>query len=255
MIRRPSMKLFASHDWGTNGKTHARVKEVVTCLRERGHTVWFDEEHMKGNIVDAMCHGIDTCDVVLVFVTCNYMNKVASRDDSDNCRREFMYAQRRHGTSSMVTIRFDPDLPKSWFGPVGMLLGERLYADLSVDHTSKKAIDQMEHLFPRSTNKLKDCFVHAIAGEGKKKAVPRTPSFARTNKPPHPPDLTLHGKGTKIKERVHRLMVEAGMSERPGEHTHEQLQRLMASMGIDSAPGEPLHCKLERAEHELGLDP
>lgn len=243
------MKLFTSHDWGTNATTHARVKEVVLYLRERGHTVWFDEEHMKGNIVDDMCHGIDTCDAVLVFVTCNYMNKVASRDDSDNCRREFMYAQRQRGTSSMVTVRFDPNLPKRWTGPVGMLLGERLYADLSKDHTSKKAMDQLEHLLP-STHKLKNAFVHTIAREIKQ--LPRTTSFARTNKP-NQPDLTLRGKGTKIKERVHRLMTEAGMSERPGEHTHEQLQRLMASMGIDSAPGEPLHCKLDRAEHELGL--
>ena len=73
------IRVFVSHDWGVGGATHARVRNVVARLRDRGVEVWFDETHMRGNLMDAMCRGIDGCDVVLVFVTCQYLAKAEEK--------------------------------------------------------------------------------------------------------------------------------------------------------------------------------
>ena len=54
-----AIKAFASHNWGSDALNHKRVVKLCTVLRERGIDVWLDETHMKGNILDAMCKGID----------------------------------------------------------------------------------------------------------------------------------------------------------------------------------------------------
>lgn len=228
-----SLRLFASHDWGKDGLNHTRVREVVAGLREMGYIVWFDESDLKGNIMDAMCDGIDTCDVFLVFVTRNYVRKVQHGGDGDNCRREFMYAQRRVGTSRMVTIRFDSELPPDkWGGPVGMMLGERLYADLSINHTSSDRLRELARLFPTTT---------------------KTTSKAERSPVVLPPIQGVgYDKLTSAKGRVNRLMQEAGMSARENEHMHEKLVRLMASLGLKNDDG-PFVAKLERVERQLGI--
>ena len=93
--KKMGLRVFASHDWGRGSSTHARVRDVVTALRARNMDVWFDETHMTGNILDAMCAGIEDADVVLIFVTRNYMQKVEHGPDTDNVRREFMFAAAR----------------------------------------------------------------------------------------------------------------------------------------------------------------
>lgn len=124
------VKVFASHDWGIDSENHRRVEAVVKRLRLRGINVWFDETHMSGNILDSMCKGMDECDVVLVFVTQNYVNKVRSGNEMDNVRREFMYACSTHA-NKMVAIRFDASMPRTWSGPVAMQLGTHLHVDMS----------------------------------------------------------------------------------------------------------------------------
>jgi hypothetical protein len=246
------MHLFASHDWGVGGVNHKRVKEVVRLLRDAGHTVWFDENNMKGNILDDMCTGIDESDAVLVFVTRNYMQKVSSGDDMDNCRREFMYAQRRHGTSRMITIRFDPELPLKWWGPVGMILGERLYADLSLHDKHADNMDELFRLLPTyrapprgAVNNARNKHAH------KAPPVPvlkKTPIAMRKA----PVVDTIQYKEFNTRTRVDYLLKMAGMSEHAGEHTHEKLDRLFISIGLDTDKSVPLHVKVRQAERELG---
>jgi hypothetical protein len=249
-----SLRLFASHDWGKNAGNHARVKEVVESLRGIGYSVWLDENEMRGNLVDDMCTGIDESDVVLVFVTRNYMKKVQSGNDGDNCRREFMYAQRRHGTSRMVTIRFDTDLPSKWSGPLGMLLGDRMYADLSVDHTSKDKMMELVRLFPTkmaARNAIKTTMQNTKNVVVAKKQMKTSAAESDILLPP------VKGVGYRkdgVRGRVNRLMQEAGMSEKEGERTHEKLVRLMASMGIDTEKA-PLYVNVARAEEQLGVQP
>lgn len=260
------MRLFASHDWGVGGSNHKRVKEVVRLLRDMGHKVWFDESEMKGNLMDDMCTGIDDSDAVLVFVTRTYMQKVASGIDTDNCRREFMYSQRRHGTSRMITIRFDPALPGKWWGPVGMLLGERFYVDLSSDDKYIDNMAELSRILPTTgapRNVVGSTFVAAKnAIVAKKQLSKATLTSAPKEKAPvhkDSPFKTRHGECTiactavNTRDRVNRLMQIAGMSEHSGEHTHEKLDRLFASIGLDDDKSIPFHVKVRQAERELGM--
>ena len=131
------IRVFASHDWGHAAATHHRVARIARALGavDAGIDVWLDESHMHGNILDAMCRGIDNCDVVLVFVTSSYVEKVRTGGETDNVRREFMYAQQQG--KPMLPVRFDADLTTPWPGPVGMALGNHLYIDLVNDDLTR----------------------------------------------------------------------------------------------------------------------
>ena len=82
-----------------------------------------------------MCRGIDDTKVVLVFITNRYCQKVAGENESDNCKMEFSYAQRRKGVPNMIPIVMEPSMTKttSWEGPLGMALGGILYVNFSGD--------------------------------------------------------------------------------------------------------------------------
>ena len=115
---------------------HQRVKKIAHFLRQHNVDVWFDETHMKGNMLEAMTRGIDSCDVFVVFVTNEYVQKVESGNAKDNVRREFMYAAQTH-PEKMLAVRFDQTLPSSWRGPVGMQLGAHLYVELAEEPPSE----------------------------------------------------------------------------------------------------------------------
>ncbi len=102
-------------------------------LSGRGLRCWFDEMEMKNLIVDQMCEGIDESAVVVVFLTDRYVEKVRSKDEKDNCKKEFNYAETRKGGQCMIPVVMDPDAGSSWAGPVGMVLGSKLYIDFSDD--------------------------------------------------------------------------------------------------------------------------
>jgi hypothetical protein len=141
-----SIRVFASHDWGKDGANHRKVAQLVPRLRAKGLHVWFDDTHMKGNILDAMCDGIDASDVMIVFLTNNYIKKVRSKDDSDNVRREFLYGIQTLTTDRIVVVRFDSALSSctsEWRGPVSMLVGNHLYCDMSYDYISNSQVDDL----------------------------------------------------------------------------------------------------------------
>ena len=229
MTSAPPVRIFASHDWGTKGDNHARVASVVAELRRRNLDVWFDETHMRGNIIDAMCRGIDSADVVLVFLTSNYMKKVESGDDGDNVRREFMYAT---GTpDKFLCVRFG-DLPRRWTGPVSMFLGSQLYVDL-VDITPK-GIDALTTAIRNRSPRIRW-----------RTAVQRT-SLA----PPRPAtSAPLQGP---LRERVRRICEVAGSPE--GEmHLCKLVNRLHESLVGTVNLSTPLVERVEAMERHLGL--
>lgn len=238
------MKLFASHDWGEKSVNHNKVKQVVLKLRALGHEVWFDEDEMKGNVVDHMCSGIDEADAILVFVTRNYIAKVGSGRDEDNCRREFMYAQKRRGVKRMIPIRFEASLPPVWTGPVGMLLGEKLYADLSssLEHQN---ILSLIRLLPSTTNPRNQMRGAVEKTTTAMKVMDAAGALCVIGTSPPP----VGG----VKERVRRLMEEAGMSSREDEHTYEKVKRMLASFGLQDAKDTPLVSKIALLEEQLGL--
>lgn len=223
------MRVFASHDWGVRSATHARVRAVVHLLRSRALLdVWFDETHMHGNLLDAMCRGIDESDVVLVFVTCQYVAKAESGNDADNVRREFMYAaqQRR----PMIPVRFDANLPARWSGPVGMMLGSHMYTDLS----QTTATNVPARAF--------DALVQAILAlrPARPTSALRRPSQGST--------------AESARARVTRALARVDDGIRPGEHVGCALDRLLRSLlGTQRCdPSLPFARKLALAERELG---
>jgi hypothetical protein len=224
---RRRLRVFASHDWGADGATHARVARVVEALRARRVDVWFDETHMRGNILDAMCAGIDKADVVLVFVTENYLRKAASGDARDNVRREFMYAA-AHAAARLLPVRFETTLPRTWPGPVGMVLGAHLYIDLAprVDAT---ALDTLLHACGRTA-------LDALRrDEGTKTRVRCAPP-------------------TDPRERARGVLAAASVVVGHNEHTADALDRLLRSLRGAHNVGElPFVAKVALAERELGL--
>uniref|UniRef100_A0A7S3RQA4 TIR domain-containing protein n=1 Tax=Emiliania huxleyi TaxID=2903 RepID=A0A7S3RQA4_EMIHU len=88
--------VFLTHDWGTDGegrRAQERVAAITRALRGRGLRVCFDDERMQGNVVAKMCSGIDDSDVIVVFVSQNYIERVAGRaGPQDHCKKEFEYA-------------------------------------------------------------------------------------------------------------------------------------------------------------------
>jgi len=281
MVR--AVKAFASHDWGHGAANHARVGRVVEHLRHRGIEVWFDESHMRGNLLDAMCHGIDSCDVVLCFVTRNYLDKVASGADRDNVRREFMYASERKGGSKMLAIRFDEDLGSTWHGPVGMVLGSQLYCDLSKEPISegnmKTLVAMLQQHAPSValsaiatsriksasrraalTSKVSRAATHAAAGAAKPGLhVVGAKEVAPAVALPVPAASSDHGAARTarplLRARVHKI---ASALEMPidGLHLAELLQRAEETLCIQRAgpvvQGEAVFCKrIELVEAQL----
>ena len=139
--RPAAFDVFLTHDWGTDEhgrNNHERVALVNAALKRAGLVTWFDEERMQGDIVSQMTDGIDRSSVVLVFVTRNYICKVAGEGPNganDNCKAEFDYACNRKGVERMVAVVMEAGCAdtREWRGAVGMRLGGHLYHDLSAD--------------------------------------------------------------------------------------------------------------------------
>jgi len=149
--------VFLSHNWGMDSldrQNHSRVSRVNDVLRQAGFRTWFDEDRMHGDINAAMSSGIDLSEAVVVFVTANYIAKVAGegpRGANDNCKLEFDYSLRRKSPDKMIACVMEPACfdTSLWHGAVGMTLGGRLYIDLSKDDDAgflagiKKLVDEI----------------------------------------------------------------------------------------------------------------
>jgi hypothetical protein len=221
------IRAFASHDWGVESANHERVRGVVGELRKRGIGIWFDEVDMKGNILDSMCKGIDECDVILVFLTNNYLKKVEAGGMCDNVRREFLYAAQT--PQKIIPIKFDPDIPSKLKGPVGMVIGSELYIDL----TSNNIDLLVEAIRKRTGNTLW-------------KTASRRLSLAPPVKRPPPP------LPKTLKERANSIIGVWGSSVLPTEHTVDALDRVLVSIGVDPRP-LPFHEKVAAAEAQMGV--
>lgn len=134
----PAFALFLSHSWGPAKATHERVKRICRSLQQLHFSVFLDEDYMPGRMLDhAMSEGIDKSRIVLVFITQEYMDKVAGPNSADNCQKEFSYAVRRKQPANMIPVVLDGPLLDTarWHGPVGLNLAGSLYVNMvgSVD--------------------------------------------------------------------------------------------------------------------------
>lgn len=226
-----TIRVFASHDWGKDNRNHKKVSIVVDALRGRGIDVWFDETHMKGNILDSMCKGIDDSDVVLIFVTQNYISKVESGGDADNVRREFMYASKN--PKKLLAIRFDSHLVSNWPGPVGMVLGSHLYTDLTTIHD--KTIDNLFHSIRTQTGST-------MWKNATRKIIGAMPISTKKD-----------ADAKNIRSRIKRVILEMGEEKKEDEHSGDIINRLLVSMIVHSDPSLPMHEKLCLLEREIGI--
>ena len=249
------LNIFASHDWGADGANHVRVRSVVRNLEACGFCVWFDETHMNGNMLDAMCKGIDESDVVLVFVTKNYMGKVESGDDSDNVRREFMHAAAH--PQKFIPVRFDAT-PTPWTGPVRMILGGHKYVDMvQIDNVSIERLVDALNTFDKHHRPPPSCVQRKIADTALTTLAHRTPPTIKVD------GTSLECRGHRVgiplcnaRDRVHRIVGIVGDEPSTGSrHMVDVVDRLMLSVVGDkeSVKGIPLVAKLDRLERELGI--
>ncbi len=108
----------------------------------------------EGNIVAQMGAGIDDSAACIVFITRNYVQKVDSPDMGDNCKKEFLYADRRKTSKLMIPVVMetrdseasDFRVSSKWQGPVGMSLGGQLYVDMSGDVEAKEFQRKVDEL-------------------------------------------------------------------------------------------------------------
>jgi hypothetical protein len=135
--------VFLTHDWGTDKEgrnNHKRVAVINRLLKEKGVRTWFDEEAMTGNVQEQMQKGIDRASCVIVFVTDNYMTKVAGKGkngEQDNCRFEFNYVSVSKLPRYIIPVVMEPECRDNskWFGPVSAQLRSKLYSDFASDDT------------------------------------------------------------------------------------------------------------------------
>jgi len=130
--------VFFSHDWGKDqlGRdNHDRVVKIFRALADRGIVGWLDEKYMQGDIDEAMCRGIDESVLFVLFITKRYLDKTASKNPQDNCKKEFNYAKQKVGSDRMLCIVMEPQCldTNTWPGQVAMHMGSKLYFDLAGD--------------------------------------------------------------------------------------------------------------------------
>ena len=172
---------FLTHDWGRDGSgrdNHGRVSRVNDLLKRKGIRTWFDEERISGDIVEAMTKGIDDSSTVVVFITKKYHDKVNGDNKGDNCKKEFMYAERRKTSAFMIPVVMEEAsgnhaamrAPTGWTGPLGMALGGELYVDLAGDAEAPEfaakvdeLVEKIRGLTDHETNKIADRMADRIA--------------------------------------------------------------------------------------------
>mmetsp|Transcript_17067 Transcript_17067/g.25707 ORF Transcript_17067/g.25707 Transcript_17067/m.25707 type:complete len:913 (-) Transcript_17067:126-2864(-) len=138
---------FLSHNWGkdSHGRdNHERVMALSKALEQREISSWIDEEQMVGNIDDAIAKGIENSKTAIIFITGDYIAKVAGdgiHGSNDNCKKEFQHAMAHIRIANMIPVVMEEDLPAKWKGPVGLALGSSLYFTFKKDENLDACAD------------------------------------------------------------------------------------------------------------------
>lgn len=139
--------LFLSHNWGKDEldrNNHDRVSTINEELKNLGYQTWFDEERMRGDIVNQMADGIEGTQGVIVFITKKYLDKVTGQRANDNCRLEFDYAARTKTSEKMIAVVMEKDMrdTSKWKRSVGIILGGKMFIDMSGEFNKKNYLNQ-----------------------------------------------------------------------------------------------------------------
>lgn len=131
------LRVFLSHTWNPdehNRNTHSRVCDISHLLRKHNIMPWLDEENMIHNVDKCMSSGIDSSDIVIMFITKKYCEKIefAAQNPQcrDNCFKEFSYSLMSNKIILPVVFEECMKDLKNWpSGIVKMNLGSQLYID------------------------------------------------------------------------------------------------------------------------------
>jgi hypothetical protein len=97
---------------------------------------------MHGSLTQAMCNGIDSCDVILVCITRAYIEK-CNKTENDNCKLELNYSYKRRGEQRLIPVVMEDDCvdPSSWDGPVGAYMNQHVYISCVDDATMLRNVN------------------------------------------------------------------------------------------------------------------
>ena len=141
-----NFECFLAHDWGTKESgffTHNKVLSISRLLKQRGVSVWVDENQLRGNIVNGICEGIESSRKVVVFLTNRYMTRLESPDN--NCTMELKFAVREKKLKNVIAVVLDAELLdyKNWTRLARFYFAEHVYIDFT---TEKKIKDNLNKL-------------------------------------------------------------------------------------------------------------
>lgn len=96
------------------------VRKICEALRRFGFNVWMDLDSMSGDIYEKMAEGVEGADIVIACMSDKYQR-------SENCNKEFEYAQVRKKT--IIPIKMEKDFHAT--GSLGLITAGKLYIDFS----------------------------------------------------------------------------------------------------------------------------
>lgn len=151
--------VFLSHNWGKDelGRdNHARVSCINKELQKYGYLTWFDEEQIKGEIVNQIADGIQGAQGVIIFITKRYHDKVTGKRANDNCKLEFDFAARTK-TDKLLAVVMERDMRNisKWTRSVDLYLGGKMFIDMSGDFSNQAYIRQNMKLLQERLHFLK----------------------------------------------------------------------------------------------------
>ena len=111
---------------------------------------------MIGNIRHKMVEGIENSDVIVVFVTETYRDKINSSNSRDNCLFEFKHAFEQKGSEVTIPVVMEPCMrnTREWKGILGAALSTHLYIDFSSAFTDDAIFDAKVKELVSSINAL-----------------------------------------------------------------------------------------------------
>lgn len=210
-------QLFFSHTWRPDNlfrDNHKRVVKLAKIMSFYGWKCWIDENEIFGNIDACIASGIENCDVVLIFITESYCNKIneAAHNPNirDNCLKEWTYANNRN--KLMIPIIMEPCLLNTSYWPDGIInlyFGSTLYIDYSEDNIYNvvknltKLLNKYNIYCPSSNNTINNIynnkvvknikalyFINKLKEKNKKKEINLLPPSPINGSPNITPNIT-----------------------------------------------------------------
>ena len=119
------------------------MKRINDAIKARGVIPWFDEERMSGETRQKMVDGIENSDVIVMFITEAYRDKVNQGDGRDYCLFEFKYAFEQKGPKVMIPVVMEPGMgnARDWTELLGAALSTHSYIDFSSAFTDNAIFD------------------------------------------------------------------------------------------------------------------